>query len=78
MPIDFNLLKTLSGHGYDVNTVAFSRDGRWLASGGGDRSVRVWNVDAQQELFVADHGEWVNDVAFAPHGQFLGARETVP
>ena len=35
MPVVFNLLKTLAGHGYDVNAVAFSRDTKLLVSGGG-------------------------------------------
>lgn len=34
----------LSAHHGCVNALAFSRDGRWLASGGDDQEVRVWDV----------------------------------
>lgn len=73
MPIDFNLIKTLAGHKRDVNAVAFSRDDRLLASGGGDRAVIIWDVAAQTEAQSFDHGEWVNDVAFAPSGQLVAS-----
>jgi twitching motility protein PilT len=69
MPIEFNLLKTLSEHSRDVNAVALSRDDRNIVSGGGDRWVRVWDIATYQLLQSMEHGEWVNDVAFAPSGQ---------
>jgi WD40 repeat protein len=40
-------------HDYAVHTAAFSEDGRWLAAGGRDRAIRVWDSESwklHQEL----------------------------
>jgi WD40 repeat protein len=43
-------LHRLRGHGSEVHCVAFSADGNILASGGGDKLVRVWDVSTGKEL----------------------------
>ena len=62
----------LCGHTRTVNTVKFSPDGRWLASGSGDGTVAIWRLDSKHRVAVldADTGN-VNDVSFSPDGQLL-------
>src|ERR1041384_5870997 len=40
----------ISGHGRGVSKVAFSRDGKLLASGGTDSTIKIWDVATQKEL----------------------------
>jgi WD40 repeat protein len=38
------LLQTFAYHGNDVNDVAFSSDGKWMASGSSDKSITLWQL----------------------------------
>ncbi len=38
------LLQTFSHHGNDVNDVAFSPDGKWIADGSSDKTIELWRL----------------------------------
>jgi WD40 repeat protein len=62
----------LVGHSDHIYTLAFSPDGRKLASGSGDTKVRIWDVPSErEELCLHDHADFVYCVAFSPDGENL-------
>jgi len=71
---------TLKGYQGLVFSVAFSPDGKFLASGSGDGTVKVWEVGSWRAVTILKgHRGRVFSVAFSPDGKFLasGSDETV-
>ena len=73
------VVRRLPGPNSQVALLVFSADGRTLASGGEDQTVRLWEVATGKERSrLVGHRGWVLSGAFSPDGRrfFSGSNDT--
>ncbi|EMD32669.1 hypothetical protein CERSUDRAFT_99405 [Gelatoporia subvermispora B] len=62
-------LRVMEGHTGRVNSVAFSPDERWIVSGAGDNTVRIWDaVTGLPVKTLEGHIDEIHEVFFHPDG----------
>ena len=67
-------LGALKGHGKGVTQVAFSRDGRLLASSSTDNTIRIWDVAGRRELrTLTGHTANIESLDFSPDSRLLAS-----
>ena len=64
----------IKGHGKGVTDVAFSRDGKLLASSGTDNTIKIWDLASKRELrTLTGHTANVESMDFSPDGRLLAS-----
>ncbi|MBW4428047.1 MAG: hypothetical protein KME50_27300 [Nostoc desertorum CM1-VF14] len=67
-------LNRLEGHSSAVISVAFSADGKTIASASDDKSVKLWNASTGKEIStLKGHSSAVISVAFSPDGKTIAS-----
>ena len=55
-----------------MQAVAADPSGRWIASGGADRSVKIWNVETHDaRRTYRNNSDFISNLAFSPDGATL-------
>ncbi|KAE9399728.1 WD40 repeat-like protein [Gymnopus androsaceus JB14] len=70
-------IHVLKGHTSHIRSVAYSPDGKKIASGAMDNTVCLWDAEMGQVQHIAWHMDGVNCVAFSPNGKQIvsGSRD---
>ena len=67
-----DLLFHLRGHRYPVNSLSWSPDGKWIATGASDASARVWDAQTGRlEIELSGHTGVLTTVDWAPDSRRL-------
>jgi WD40 repeat protein len=70
--VDENLVSILKKHSDAVNAIAFSADGKYLATGGEDKSIYIWNFSSGEIIYsITDNFYPVKSMQFAPGDELL-------
>ena len=70
-------LTLLTGHTRRVTSLGFPADGRFLASGSSDGTVRLWNIDTGKQTAVfAGHRGGIAAIAVSPDGKTVVSGDT--
>ncbi|MEC4814157.1 MAG: hypothetical protein SAK29_12910, partial [Scytonema sp. PMC 1069.18] len=63
----------LLGHSQNVYSITYSPDGKTLASGSMDRSIKLWSTDGRLLNTLTGHQNAVNSVIFSPDSKTLAS-----
>ena len=70
-------ISLLTGHKGRVTSLGFPADGRFLASGSTDGTIRLWAIDTGKQIaLLTGHRGWIQNIAVSPDGKSLVSSDT--
>jgi eukaryotic-like serine/threonine-protein kinase len=59
------------GHTDRISSLTLLSDGKTLASGSGDKTIRLWNLESGRKLKLVGHTDWVRSLTLLSDGKTL-------
>jgi WD40 repeat protein len=67
------IMRNLAEKNYGVRSVAFSPDGKTIVSGSEDQTIKLWNLEGKQLLYITGHTGLIRSIAFSPDGKTIAS-----
>ncbi|MBD2481385.1 AAA-like domain-containing protein [Planktothrix sp. FACHB-1365] len=71
--LPLKLFRTWKAHQAPLFAVAITPDGQTIASGGDDKTIKIWNLDGKLLQSINAHKERIWQLAFSQDGQLLAS-----
>lgn len=68
-----SIKQIFSGHEQDIYSLDYAGNGRYIASGSGDKTVRLWDVLDGKLVYTLSIEDGVTTVAMSPDGHYVAA-----
>jgi len=67
-----SIIRTYNGHTRPVKALAWSPDGNYIASGGDDKTIQVWEAaTARHVATYSGHASWIRALGWSPDGNSI-------
>jgi WD40 repeat protein len=69
----FSTASVFSGHSSGIIELAFTPDGRWLASVDESEYIYLWDIETRETSLIMwdGRGVWVRQITFSPDGEYM-------
>ncbi len=72
--LKYDYFPDFKGHQGSVRSIAFSPDGKYMALGSDDETVKIWSFEQKKEITtLKGHNGVVFSVSFSSNGKYLAS-----